>query len=114
MTDDGLGVLVFLEKLTGAGEGDLVDVLLDLVGRHADTPVAHGERAGLLVDDDLDLELAQLALVLTLAGERLQLLGGIHSVGHHLADENVAVAVEKFFDDGEDVLRRHTNVSCFH
>ena len=45
MTDDRSGVvLVFLNELLGAGESDLVDVLIDLLGCHTDTPVRDRDR----------------------------------------------------------------------
>lgn len=45
VTDDRSGVvLVFLDELLGAGESDLVDVLIDLLGRHTDTPVRDRDR----------------------------------------------------------------------
>ena len=45
MTDNGVGVvLVFVEEVVYAREGNLIDVLVDLFFCHADTPVADGER----------------------------------------------------------------------
>ena len=44
MTDNGVGVvLVFVEEVVYAREGNLIDVLVDLFFCHADTPVADGE-----------------------------------------------------------------------
>ena len=77
MADDGLGlVLVLVEEVGDAGEGNLVDVLVDLLGRHADAAVGDGERAGLLIEDDADGEVAQVAGEVACRGEGLHLLRG--------------------------------------
>ena len=61
MSDNGL-VLILLHELLGAREGDLVDVFVHLLGRHADAAVGHGERFLLLVGGDADRHVAQIAL----------------------------------------------------
>ena len=60
MTDDLILirlVLVFFNKIRRAGESDLVDVLLHLVRRHADTVVDKCKRLFLRIDNDLNLRL---------------------------------------------------------
>ncbi len=113
MTDDRL-VLVLLHKLLGAREGDLVDILVHLLGRHADTAVGHGQRFGFLVHGDVNRQVAQLALHFADRRKRLQLLGGVDRVRNQLAQENFMVRIEEFLDDGEDVLRRNSDFSVFH
>ena len=106
--DGGRVVLVFLDELLGAGEGDLVDVAIDLVGRHAHAAVGDDELAFLRAD--ADREVAQLALELADGGQRLELLRGVDGVRDQLAEEDLVVAVEEFFDDGEDVFTGYANV----
>jgi hypothetical protein len=47
-------VFIFLDEFFGAGEGDLVDVLLHLVGGHADAVVCDRELFVVFVDRNLD------------------------------------------------------------
>ena len=48
--DDGFRlVFVFVHELLGAGESDLVDVFVHLLGGHADTVVLHGQRLLVLI-----------------------------------------------------------------
>ena len=50
MPDDGFRlVFVFVHELLGAGERNLVDVLVHLLGGHADTVVSHGQRLLVLI-----------------------------------------------------------------
>ena len=112
MADDGIGViLVFLEKLLGSRECNLVDVLVDFLGGHADAAVAHGERSGLLIDADIDTQILGRTLEIAGSGQRLQLLSRIDSVAHQLTQENFVVTVQKFLDNGEDVVCRYPNSS---
>ena len=113
MADDRL-VLVLLHELLGSREGNLVDVAVHLLGRHADAAVGHGERPGLLVDGHADREVAQFALGLADRREGLQLLGSIHGVRDQLAQEDLVVRVEEFLDDGKDIFRRNSDFSVFH
>ena len=55
-------VLVLLHEVGHAAESYLVDVLLHLVGGHADATVAHGEGLLLGINFDVDGQVAQLAL----------------------------------------------------
>ena len=115
MADDGIGgVLVFLEKFLGTREGDLVDVLVDFLGSHADAAVAHGERAGLLIDADVDLQALGRALELAGSLQGFQFLRGVNSVAHELTQENLVVTVQKLLDNGEDVVSRYPNSSFWH
>ena len=115
MADDRVGrVLVFLEELLGSREGDLVDVFLDIVGVHADATVGDGERAGLFVNFDTDVKLAELALELAERSEGLQLLGGVDGVRHKFAEKNLVVAVEKLFDNGEDIFGSNPDFTFCH
>ena len=75
MTDDlvlvGL-VLVLLQEILGAGEGDLVDVLLHLVGGHAQAVIGEGD--GLRVRIHLHQNLVLHVLGLRVLAHQLQLL----------------------------------------
>ena len=69
MTDDRSGVvLVFLNELLGAGESDLVDVLIDLLGRHTDTPVRDRDR--FVIELNLYGQIAEFAFKLAYGRKR--------------------------------------------
>ena len=115
VSDDGVGiVLVLVEEVVCTTEGNLVDVLFYLVGCHTDTAVAHGNGLCFLVHTHGYFQLAQLALEIAFSCQGLQLLGGIHCIAYNLTDEDFVVAVEKLFDDGENILCCNPNVSLFH
>ena len=115
VTDDGIGgVLVFLEELLGSREGDLVDVLVDFLGCHADAAVAHGERSGLLIDGDGHAQPFGRAFEFTGSREGFELLGGIDGIAHELAQENLVITVQKLLDNGENVVSRYPNCSFWH
>ena len=115
MADDGVGrLLVFIEEVGNAREGNLVDVLVDFLGCHADASVADGKRLCLLVEGHANSQVAQLTLVVAAIGQRLHLLCGIDGVRDHLAQEYFMIAVEKLFDDGEYVLCRNPDVTFLH
>ena len=113
VADDGL-ILILLHELLGTREGNLVDVLVHLLGRHAHTAVRHGQRLLLLVRGHMDGQVAQIALHFADRREGLQLLGGIHGIRDQLAQEDFMLRIEEFLDDGEDVLRRDSDFSVFH
>ena len=113
VADDRL-VLVLLHELLGTREGDLVDVLVYLLGRHAHAAVRHGQRLLLLVHGHTNRQVAQLAFGLADRREGFQLLGGIHGVRDQLAQEDFMFRIEEFLDDGEDILRRNSDFSVFH
>ena len=102
----GVGVLVLLQEVGGAREGDLVDVFVDFLGCHANAGVADGHGACRLVEDDFHLGGIRDFTHLAELGEHLALLGGVHRVGDELAQENFLIAVQELLDDGEDVVRR--------
>ena len=50
MTDNRIGVvLVFLQEVIHTREGDLVDILIDLLSCHTDTTVADGKCSFLFI-----------------------------------------------------------------
>ena len=92
MANDGVGVfLVFIQEIIHARESYLVDIFLYLLLRHANTPVADGERLGILVQQYTHGQVAQFSLEVSLLSQRLQFLGSVHGVGHHFTEENLMV-----------------------
>ena len=115
MADDVVGVvLVLLEEVADTREGDLVDILVDLFLSHADTMIADGDRALVGIETDTNSQVAQVFLVFALSGKCLHLLGGIDGVRYHLAEENLVIAIEKLFDDGEYILGCNPDVTFLH
>ena len=115
VADDGIGVvLVFLEELLGSREGNLVDVLVDFLGSHADTAIAHGERSGFLIHGDVYGQTLGRTLKVACSLQGLELLSGINGVAYQLTQENLVVTVQKFLNNGEDVVGRYPNSSFWH
>ena len=85
-----------LEELAGAGLGDRAQVGDRLLARHADAVVADGERAlgRVVVHPDLEVRLARHQVGLR-EREETQLVVGVRGVRDELAQEDLAVAVER-------------------
>ena len=113
VADNGL-ILVLRHKLLGTREGDLVDVLIDLLGCHTDTRVRYGQRASRLIDRNTNGQIAQLALELANRRERAQFLRCIYGIRNQLTQENLVIRIEKFFDDGENIFSCYPNFSVLH
>ena len=116
MANDGCGVVfVFVDKLLGARESDLVDVFVHLLGSHTDTMVLHGEGLLVLINNYAYAHIAEFAFSITNRGQCFELLSGVHRVGYELAKENLVIRIEKFLDDRENVLGCYSNVTfCCH
>lgn len=110
MTNDTVLVLVLLDKLLGTADGDLIDVLMDLIGSHTDTIIRYDQLVA--IDLHLHLEIPDFAGVLTLGDKSLQLLYGIHAIAYDLSEEDLIVAVEEFLNDREHIVARHANLPC--
>ena len=89
MADDvgGVGAFVFLHKLLGAGEGDLVDIFLHLFFGHTDTAVDDAEGFGIFVHLHLDGHVAQFHIGLAEAHQGFHLLRSVYSVGNQFPKE---------------------------
>jgi hypothetical protein len=85
-----------LQELRRARVGDRADQLADLVVRHPDAVVPHGQGAGLLVGLDLDVQVGDIGVerVVTqrLQAQFVQRVGG---VGDEFAQEDVFVRVHR-------------------
>ena len=94
MTDDGFRfVLILIEELLSTGEGDLVDVLVHFLSRHADTTVGNGECFFLFVNRDAHAEVTQVALHFPYGRERFEFLRSIHCIGNQFTEKNLVVRV---------------------
>ena len=92
MTDDGIGlILIFIEEISNAREGNLIDVFVNFLLCHSDSMVTDSERTLVFIEEDLNLQVVCIAFEVTLLSKSLQLLRSIHSVGNHLAKENFMV-----------------------
>ena len=96
-------VFVLVEEFLGTRKGDLVDILVNLIGSHAYTIVAHSQRLGVLIDFDCNLEVIGLAIESIVVGQCFQFLYGIDSIGNQLSQENLMIAIEELFNYGENV-----------
>ena len=113
MSDNGIGIiLIFLQEVVSAGEGYLVDIFVDFIGCQSQAAVGYGQ--GILAQGDVDGEVAQVALEVAHRGKGLQLLCGVHGIGHQFAEEDFVVAIQEFLDDGEYILCGYPNISFLH
>ena len=58
-------VLVLLKELSGAGEGNLVDVSVYLLLRHTDTVIDNFKGFGLLIQFNVNLEVSKFLLAVS-------------------------------------------------
>ena len=78
------GILVFIQERCSARQRDLIDVLLDLLGRHPNTFIADGKRFRLSIQPNLNRFITRLARKIARFRQRPQLLGRIYRIGHKL------------------------------
>ena len=85
-----------LEELARSRLGDGADLVDDFLSRHADAVVRDADRARRLVVSDTDPEL-RIVLEEGRIGQRLEaeLVSGIGSIGHQLAQEDFLVAIQR-------------------
>ena len=85
-----------VEEGLGAGTGDGAEPLGQIVAAHADAVVRDGQRLGVGIEGDGDGEGRAVGDQVG-PGDRLvaQLLAGVGGVGDELADENVAVGIDR-------------------
>ena len=85
--------------------GDGAQVAVQVLLRHADAVVGHGDGAGVLVEGDVDAELVlrQLDAGVGEAFE-VQLVDGVRRVGDELAQEDLAVGVDGVDHQVEQLL----------
>ena len=115
MADDVVGVvLIFLQEVVNAREGNLVDVLVNLLLGHTDTAVRDSDSSLVRIQCYVYGQVAEFVLELALLSQCLQLLRCVNSVANHLAQENLMIRVEELFDDGENVLGCNPDVTFLH
>ncbi len=115
MTDNGFCfVFVLVYKLLCTGERDLVDIAIHLLSCHADTVIADGQGFLRFVEANAYAQVAQVALGFTHRRQGLQLLRRIYGVTDQLTQKDLVIAVQKFLDDGEYIVRRHANITFTH
>ena len=107
-------VLIFFKKISSAGKRDAVNVFLHLVRRHTESVIDKSNRFLLGIDEYLDL------LLVIIRKRRLshhvqlfQLRYRIAAVTHKLADKNVVVRIEPFFNDRKYILRIDCQTTLF-
>ena len=115
MADDSLcAVFVFVYKLLRTGERDLVDVFIHLLGGHSDTMVGNGQGLLGLINTYAHAKVAQITLHFTNGRQSLQFLRSIDGIGDQLTQEDLVIRIQKFLDDGEDIITRHPNITFTH
>ena len=109
LTDDVGGIraceVVLVLELLAARMSDGAQILLELVGIHADARIGHSDRAGVLVEADCDFEIAlrQLHLAVGQAAE-IQLVNGIGCIGDEFAQKDLAIRVDRVDHQIEKLL----------
>ena len=107
-------ILIAFKEVSSTREGNLIDILFNLFGRHTNTAVADGKRLCLGINLHLHGQVAQFTAYFATRTECLQLLRRINGICHYFTKEYFVIAVQKLLDDGEDVLRSYSNLSFFH
>ena len=97
-------ILVLIQEVGCTAEGYLVDILLHLVGGHADAAVFHREGLLLAIHFHLHGQVAGVALQLAARGKGFQFLGCVDGVGHQLAQEDFVIRIKELLNDWENVL----------
>ena len=98
-------VLVLLQEIRSAGEGNLVDVLLYLVCGHSKTRINEFQRLFLGIHHHPNHVLEILGIgVLSDEIQLFQLGNGIAAVGDKLPEENVVVGIEPLFDNRKNIF----------
>ena len=95
---------VFFEEIRRARKGDLRDIALDLLLAHADPVVLDGEGARLLVRGDGDLERLVSRLGFADVDEFLKFRDRVRRVRDNLAQKDVLIRIQPFFNDGHHVF----------
>ncbi len=98
-------VLIFGYKIGGTGKRDLVNILLHLVRRHADSVIHHLN--GLILRIDKHVHGRLIILRQAVFPHHIQLFqfrDGIASVGYQFPVKNVLIRIQPLFDDRENIL----------
>ena len=98
-------ILILLHKSSGSGEGDLVDVFLHFVRRHADSVI--DKLQGLLcgIGDDLNGKLlVRREIILSHNLQLPQLRNGVAAIGNHFPDKDVVVGIQPLLDNGKYIF----------
>ena len=112
VTDNGFCfVFVFIHKLFCTRESDLVDILIHLLGCHTDTVVLYGKGLFLFINKYAHACVTQLAFGFAYGGEGFQFLGSIYRITNQLTEKNLVVRIQKFLDDGEDIIWCYPDIS---
>jgi hypothetical protein len=101
------------EELPRAGAGDGAEIGDRLFAAQADAVVRDPDRAGLAVDGDADLQLGVAGIErVVVDGLEAQLVAGIRRIGDQLAQEDLAVAVERVDHEIEQLLDLGLESKC--
>ena len=99
----GIRLLVAAElahKIPRAALGNGAEVVDGLLGAHPDAVVGDGQRPGVLVETELDLQIGvafvQAAVV---DGLEAQLVAGVRRIGDQLAQEDLLVRIQRMGDE---------------
>ena len=76
--------------------------------------IRDGQGLRLFIEFDHDRQVAQFAFELADRGEGFEFLRRIDRIRDQLAQENVVIGIEKFFDDRKDVFRCNAYFTVLH
>ena len=106
-------VLEFFHELRRAREGNLVDVLLDLLASHPDTTIADGDGLRSFIKTHVHTKLAEFSIELSHRSQFLKLLSCINGIRHQLTKEYLMIGIQEFLDDRENVLGMYRDGAFF-
>ena len=104
-----LAAVIILEELLGAGESDLIDISLHLVGGHADAGIGDANLLVLLVHGHGNGH-----RLLRAGVEHAELGDGVAAVAHDLAQEDILIRIQPALDNGHNILRVDRYAAFFH
>ena len=107
-------VFIFCQESFRSGKRDVVDVLSDLVRRHADAVVGYSDGPVRRADYDIDPRFVVLRKCEIADNVKLFEFGDrVASVGDQFSVENIVVAVQPLLDNGEHILAVNGQRSFF-
>ena len=105
-------VLIFFQKICRSGKGNLIDILFHFFCRHSQTIIGKGNRLFLRIDFHIDSCLVVVRKRgFTHKFQFLQFGNGIAPITHYLANKNIMVGIQPFFNNGKYIFRINRQIS---
>ena len=115
MTNNSISIiLVTFKEVCSTREGNLIDVLFNLLGRHTNTTVTYSKCFCLGINLNLHSQVTEFTTHLSTRAKSLQLLRSVNGICNYFTKENLMITIQEFLNHGENILRSYSNLSFFH